>query len=32
MRKKHGKDWKIIMGKNLGNKRWYLQNGYGLSH
>jgi len=21
MRKKHGKDWKIIMGRNLGNKR-----------
>ena len=21
MRKKHGKDWKIIMGKNLGNRR-----------
>ena len=21
MRKKHGKDWRIIMGKNLGNKR-----------
>jgi len=21
MRKKHGKDWQIIMGKNLGNKR-----------
>ena len=21
MRKKHGKDWKVIMNENLGNKR-----------